>query len=501
MIILPAIDIMNGKCVRLSKGEFASQKIYSEDPIAIARQFEKEGATMLHIVDLDGARCGKPQNDELILRIANAINIPIQVGGGIRSMEAAKKYLEGGAWRIIVGTAAINEESFLTEIFEQFGREKVIVSIDMKNGQIASHGWQEATDEDLDTFLKKLSLFGVRDVIVTDVTRDGTLTAPNYGLMEKIQQASFGVIAAGGVSDEKALQKLSGMGIRGAILGKALYEGRLSLQQAIAATARLLRRTAPRNDISHLTKRIIPCLDIKNGRVVKGTRFESLRDAGDPVMLGKKYSEEGADELIFLDITASKENRGTMVDLVKQVAREVFIPFTVGGGISCVEEIRVLLQAGADKISLNTAAILNPNLISAASEKFGAQCIVVAIDVKKIDDEYRVFIKGGSEPTPWNALEWAKEAEKLGAGEILLTSMDSDGTQQGFDIPLLKKISSAVKIPVIASGGAGSLKDFKEACVQGQADAVLAASLFHYGSLSIQEVKEYLNTFSIPVRL
>ncbi|MEK7524054.1 MAG: imidazole glycerol phosphate synthase subunit HisF [Patescibacteria group bacterium] len=252
---------------------------------------------------------------------------------------------------------------------------------------------------------------------------------------------------------------------------------------------------------SNLTKRIIPCLDIKNGRVVKGTRFESLRDAGDPVSLGKKYSEEGADELVFLDIAASKENRGTMMDLVKKVAREVFIPFTVGGGIRNVEEIRVLLQAGADKISLNTAAILNPNLISAASEKFGAQCIVVGIDVKKIGEEYRVFIKGGSEPTTWNALKWAKEAEKLGAGEILLTSMDSDGTQQGFDILLLKKISSAVKIPVIASGGAGSLEDFKEACVQGQADAVLAASLFHYGSVSIKEVKNYLNSLNIPVRI
>ena len=240
---------------------------------------------------------------------------------------------------------------------------------------------------------------------------------------------------------------------------------------------------------------------MKNGKVVKGVSFENLQDVGDPVALGKKYSDESADELVFLDISASKEGRETMFDVVEKVAKEVFIPFTVGGGINSIGQIRKLLQLGADKVSLNTAAVQNPALISEAARAFGQQCVVVAIDAKKKGDSYGVFLKGGTEETELDAIEWAKEAERRGAGEILLTSMDKDGTKAGYDIELLRRVSLAVRIPVIASGGAGSLEDLRAACTDGKADAVLVASLFHYGEHSIKEAKEYLSKAGIPMRI
>lgn len=250
-----------------------------------------------------------------------------------------------------------------------------------------------------------------------------------------------------------------------------------------------------------LVKRIIPCLDIKDGRTVKGVNFEDLRDAGDPVELARRYSEEGADELVFLDITATKEKRKTLVDLVSRIAREIDIPFTVGGGIRTVEEIEALLHAGADKISLNSAIVKDPDLINRASDAFGSQCIVAAVDAKRKGDSWSVFIKGGSEDTGIDALEWITEVEKRGAGEILLTSMDRDGTKEGFDIELLKKVNDRVHIPVIASGGAGDTSHCIEAIKQGGADAVLAASIFHFQEVEIKELKKSFADESIPVRL
>lgn len=254
------------------------------------------------------------------------------------------------------------------------------------------------------------------------------------------------------------------------------------------------------------TKRIIPCLDIKDGRVVKGVNFVSLRDAGDPVECAKEYNRSGADELVFLDITATLEARNTVIDMVERVASEVFIPFTVGGGIRTLEDIRDILNAGADKISINSAAVKNPDFIKEASYRFGAQCIVVAIDVKRRDDKeafpsgYEVVIAGGTKPTGLDALEWAIRAESLGAGEILLTSMDKDGTKSGFDNEITSMISEAVGIPVIASGGAGSMEDFYDGATVGKADALLAASLFHFGEIKIGELKEYLSSRGLPVR-
>lgn len=254
-----------------------------------------------------------------------------------------------------------------------------------------------------------------------------------------------------------------------------------------------------------LAKRIIPCLDVKAGRVVKGVNFVELKDAGDPVEAAKAYDEAGADELVFLDITASYENRNIIIDVVKKTAACVFMPLTVGGGIKTLEDIRNLLKAGADKVSINTWAVQNPEFVKEASKRFGSQCIVVAIDAKrtfKNDGFYfQVFTHGGRTPTGIDAIEWAKRVEDLGAGEILLTSMDRDGTKEGYDIELTRAISDAVSIPVIASGGAGSLEHFYEGIVLGRADAVLAASLFHFGIITIGETKKYLADRGVIVRI
>lgn len=250
-----------------------------------------------------------------------------------------------------------------------------------------------------------------------------------------------------------------------------------------------------------LAKRIIPCLDVHEGRVVKGTNFIHLRDAGDPVELASLYDKEGADELVFLDISASSEGRNTMVEVVRRTAEQVFIPFTIGGGIRTIDDIRKMLRAGADKVSLNTAAVQNPQLIEEGAYAFGSQCIVVAIDARRVaGGRWEVYIHGGRTPTGIDVLEWAQRAEKLGAGEILLTSMDRDGTKEGYDNELNRMISQALPIPLIASGGVGNLQHMADGLTEGQADAVLAASIFHYREYSIGEVKEYLASKGIPVR-
>jgi len=266
-----------------------------------------------------------------------------------------------------------------------------------------------------------------------------------------------------------------------------------------------------------LTRRIIPCLDLKDGRVVKGTHFLSLRDAGDPVELAQRYNEQGADEVVFLDITASKENRGTIIELIKRAADQLFLPLTVGGGIRSLDDIQQILRAGADKVSINTSAVHDPALITKGAESFGTQCIVVAMDVRRNFSPnpaaipvtletgetcwYEIVIYGGSKPTGIDAIRWAKEAEDRGAGEILLTSMETDGTKNGFDLVITAAISEAANIPVIASGGVGTLAHFYDGFTKGKADACLAASVFHYGEFTVRDVKEYLRERGIPVRL
>lgn len=249
------------------------------------------------------------------------------------------------------------------------------------------------------------------------------------------------------------------------------------------------------------TKRIIPCLDVKDGRVVKGTNFVGLRDAGDPVELAAHYDKERCDELVFLDITASSDNRKTIVDVARSCASQVFIPFTVGGGIRTTEDMRLMLKAGADKTSVNSAAVKNPDIIRQGAEKFGSQCIVLAVDARRCgEDRWEVYVNGGRTPTGIDCIEWVKKGTALGAGEILLTSMDADGTKDGYDIALTRAVSEAVNVPVIASGGAGRLEHFYDVLTLGKADAVLAASVFHYGQFSVRQVKEYLKSRGVEVR-
>jgi cyclase len=254
----------------------------------------------------------------------------------------------------------------------------------------------------------------------------------------------------------------------------------------------------------NLAKRVIPCLDVDNGRVVKGVKFVDIVDAGDPVEVARRYDEQGADELTFLDITASSDNRQTMIQVVRDVAAQVFIPLTVGGGIRTIEDVRNMLMAGADKVSINTAALVNPDIINTAAKKFGSQCIVVAIDAKQVSsspDKWEVFTHGGRKQTGIDVIEWAKEVETRGAGEILLTSMDRDGTKIGFDLPLTRAVSDAANIPVIASGGVGELQHLADGVVKGKADAVLAASIFHFGEYTLEQAKNVMADNGITVRL
>lgn len=489
MLIIPAIDIIDGMCVRLTQGDFASKKVYDSDPIEVAKRFEAEGAPWLHIVDLDGAKDGTPMNMKLIMKLRNAVQIPIQVGGGIRDYRAAKNYLEGGIERVIIGTKAVTSENFIRALIEEFSEQRIAVAIDTKDEKLAIKGWQKMSEQTVDAFAERLRQDGVKTVVVTDTVMDGTFGTPNFDLVRSLKKIGFFVIAAGGISDTSSIARLDALEIDGAIIGKALYEGRISVSEALKACQ------------NGLTKRIIPCLDVKDGRVVKGIKFKNLADAGDPVELGKKYSDAAADELVFLDIAASRENRKTTIAMVRRIAENIFIPFTVGGGITELNDMRRLLKAGADKVAINTAAVKNPALIQAGAHEFGSQCMVIAIDAKKRGSGYTVYIQGGSEDSGLDAIDWAKRAQELGAGEILLTSIDRDGTQNGFDIDLLRRITSAVTIPVIASGGAGKLEDLKDALTLGKADAVLAASLFHYGALTMKQAKNYLQSCGIPMRI
>jgi cyclase len=250
-----------------------------------------------------------------------------------------------------------------------------------------------------------------------------------------------------------------------------------------------------------LAKRIIPCLDVTSGRVVKGINFVGLRDAGDPIEISRRYDDQGADELTFLDITASSDDRDLILHIIEEVAAQVFIPLTVGGGVRKVEDVRRLLNAGADKVSINTSAVQNPELVEAAADRYGSQCIVVAIDAKRGENGWEVFTHGGRRATGLDAIEWAKKMQSLGAGEILLTSMDKDGTRNGFDLALTRAVSDAVEVPVIASGGVGNLNHLAQGITQGHADAVLAASIFHYGEYTVRQAKEYMAQHDIEVRL
>lgn len=495
MRIIPAIDILGGQCVRLEQGKFRSKKVYSSDPLAMAQKFEAKGATMLHIVDLDAAKTSKPVNQMLIIGIVKTLKIPIEVGGGIRDLKTAEAYLNSDVQRVIIGTKALTDPVLLTELIGRFGSDRIVVAIEIKRGKIVIQGWQATSGKDYMDFARELKLLGVTEILFTDVERDGSLTEPNFIAIKNIVELGFNVIASGGVSDLAAIKQLKKMGVASVILGKALYEKKIVFKDAL----NLVKIN------SNLTKRVIPCLDVRDGKVVKGFRFRDHVVMGDIVNLAKYYSSEGADELVFYDITASVEDRTVSVDWVKKVSAVVDIPFCVAGGIRSVEDARNILQSGADKVSINSPALENPDIINKLVSEFGSQAIVIGIDSLEKDGEYLVKQYTGdpskTQSTQWRTFDWALEVQSRGAGEIVLNCMNQDGVRQGYDIDQLKKLHQLLRIPLIASGGAGTLDHFKDVFLKADVDGALAASVFHSGAILISQLKMYLLNNGIPVRI
>lgn len=494
VIVIPAVDIRNGKCVRLFQGREDRETVYGDDPAAMALRWQREGARFLHVVDLDGAFTGEPQNLGTLRDILETVAVPVEFGGGLRSMDAIRRVFKLGVDRVILGTAAIRDRGLLRAAVEEFGQQ-VFVGLDARDGRVTVDGWKSDSGVRALEVLGEVENAGAGGVIYTDVATDGALSGPNFvAVAEILAAARVPVIASGGIATAGHLRRLAGLGgggLYGAIVGKALYSGALTLTDSIAAAS---------GEASQLARRIIPCLDVKEGRVVKGVKFVELRDAGDPVEAARAYDEAGADELVFLDITASHEGRPTIVDVVSRTAEAVFMPLTVGGGIRTMEDIRALLRAGADKVSINTAAVGDPSFIDRASRTFGSQCIVLAIDARRRGDGWEVYTHGGRTPAGKDAVRWAREGAERGAGEILLTSMDADGTEDGYDLALTRSVSGAVGVPVIASGGAGTLEHLYAVLTEGKADAALAASIFHFGTYTIGETKHYLREKGVEIR-
>jgi len=514
MLIIPAIDLRGGRCVRLVQGDPSRETVYDEDPVAVARRFAAAGARRLHLVDLDGAFEGLPKNLSVALEIARAVDIPVQLGGGIRTMDAVEAVLKAGVAYVILGTAAIEQPDLVEEACQRFpGR--VLVGIDARDGRVAVRGWAEGTQRDAVDLAREMGRRGVRQIIFTDIARDGTLQGPNLEALARVAAAGPQVIASGGVSslaDLQAIAALEERGVVGVIIGKALYTGAIDLAKALAvgeAAGRQARGAAVGPGGAAAFKRVIPCLDIRDGRVVKGTRFRDIRDVGDPVELATRYDQEGADEIALFDITASQEGRGTMIDVVRRVAQSVSVPLTVGGGVRSVADMETLLSAGAAKVSLNTAAVARPDLIREGSERFGRGCIVVSIDCRRRPGgagkdggpAWEVVVRGGTEPTGIDVIEWARRVEALGAGELVLNSIDADGTREGYDNELNRRVKESVGIPVVASGGAGTMQHLLDGFLVGRVDAVLAASIFHFRQVEIRRLKEYLRQAGVPVRL
>lgn len=493
--LIPAIDIINGKCVRLTKGDYAQKTVYNDNPTEVAREFERLGFRRLHVVDLDGAKSKHIVNDKVLREITQATNLTVDFGGGIKTDEDIEKAFAAGAAMVTVGSIAVTEPERFSGWLRKYGADRIILGADVRNGMVSINGWKEDSDKALLPFLKYYVEQGVKKVLCTEISKDGTLAGPATELYKEVMRAypELHLIASGGVSSNDDITTLNEAGIPAVVFGKAFYEGRIDVKTLPTPNP------SPRKG---LAKRIIPCLDVKDGQTVKGTNFVNLRQAGDPVELGKAYSKAGADELVFLDITASHEGRKTFTEMVTRVAQELNIPFTVGGGINTVEDVERLLYAGADKVSVNSAALRRPELINEITTRFGSQVCVVAIDARQEDDgTWRCYLNGGRVPTERTLFEWAKEAEQRGAGEILFTSMNHDGVKTGYANEALARLSEELSIPVIASGGAGAKEHFRDAFKVGKADAALAASVFHFGEIPIPELKQYLRNEGVNIRL
>jgi len=486
VLVIPAIDLKDGEAVRLYKGDYNQKTVYSKEPSKLAKQFQDMGAEYLHIVDLDGAKDGKCTNYSAIKAIRESISIPIEVGGGIRDRTTVKVYLEDlKIDRVILGTVALNNPKFLKEMLQIYGPEKIVVGVDVKDGFVSVSGWLETSEIEYIEFIKSIEQIGIRYIVATDISKDGTLQGPNFEMYKCIKENSnINFVVSGGIKDKQNILDINELDYYACIVGKAYYEGKVNIGG---------------NQMSE--KKIIPCLDTKDGKLVKGINFVDLVDIGDPIEYAKMYEEQGADEIVFLDITATNEERDTRKELIEKSASAINVPIAIGGGIRTIEDMRNILGCGASKVSINSAAVLNPDIIKQAAGEFGSQCIVIAIDSSRDEaGNFKVFIKGGKENTGIDLIEWAKKCEDLGAGEILLTSKDADGMKTGYDIEMTKVVVDNVSIPVTASGGCGSIQDIVDVFKKTNCSSALAASLFHYKEATVEEVKAELEKNAISVR-
>jgi cyclase len=488
MDVIPSLDLLGGQVVRLLHGDFANVTAYG-DPETVLDSLDVPRGSRLHIVDLEASRSGRPVELEAVRRLAKR-DLRIQAGGGIRSLADARAWIDAGAEKIVIGTVAADSPAVLREIVDALGASRVIAAIDVRDGVVRVNGWERAAQATLAEVLERVEALGIEEVLITDINKDGAMRGPSFALYRSLR-TKLRIIASGGVSTLGDVVSLSRIGSVGAcVIGRALLDGRIRLAEARA-------RVATPNAIP---ERVIPCLDVRDGRVVKGVNFVDIRDAGDPVECAARYEAEGTDELVILDISATDANRTTALETVHRVSESLFIPLTVGGGVRTIEDFRALLRAGADRVAINTAALRNPQLIADCAAEFGVQAVVLSCDAKRVGDHFEAMVRSGKESSNVDAIEWCRRAEELGAGEILLTSVDRDGTNAGYDIELLRAVTSVVRISVIASGGAGSLEHFRDAIEAGGARAVLAASLFHDRRLSIGDVKGFLANEGIPVR-
>jgi imidazole glycerol-phosphate synthase subunit HisF len=504
--LLPAIDLRRGRAVRLRQGDDSRATDYG-DPFSLLAAYARAGVRRVHVVDLDAA-LGEPPQRELIAALAARPGAPaLQLGGGLRDRAAVLWALAAGCERVVVGSLVPRDPALFTALARELpGR--LVPALDVAAGAVRVAGWREAAGPSLDELCAQLRGLPCPAVLVTDVERDGMLAGPNLDLARRVARAcGIPALLSGGVHALADLAVASAVPeITGAVVGRALYEGVFTVEQALAAC-----RSAPTFGSfspSHLTRRVIPCLDVAAGRVVKGVRFQDLADQGDPADAALRYAEQGADEIVFLDVTAAPEGRGTDLDWVRRTAEQVFVPLTVGGGVRTVEDGRRLLLAGADKVAVNSAAVVRPELLDELARRFGRQCVVLSVDARRRGDGesvgesagWEVVTQGGRRSTGLDALEWIERGVALGAGEILLTSIDSDGTQDGYDLELIAAAARAVVVPVIASGGAGRVEHLAQALAAGAA-AVLAASIFHQGTHTVGGVKEALAAAGFPMRL
>jgi len=503
MRIIPAIDVLDGKVVRLAQGDFERVKVYADDPLRIAGKLKRAGALKVHLVNLSAAKSG--ETDERFFELVRTLSreLEVQVGGGIRSLRDVQRFLDSGAAAVVISTMLFTDMEAVRSAVTLFGIERIIMALDTEGDDVKIMGWQKNSGYDLCTAIRLAEDIGIRQILVTDIAMDGMENGPNVELYRGLRQRFpfLRITASGGVRGARDVEALGQVPCDAVVVGKALLNGSVTFQELVLACPPDAVDPVVNCGKNELAVRIIPCLDIAEGRVKKGTSFQNLRDAGDPVELAKRYCEEGADELVFLDITATAEKRDAVFDLAARVADAVNVPFTVGGGIRNIADARHLLEAGADKVSVNSAAVNDPSLLSGMAEELGRANTVCAIDARRKNGGWTVLVRGGRDDTGIDALTWAEEAVRRGAGELLVTSFDRDGTGKGFDTKLIARIKERVRVPIIASGGAGTLSSFVDAVRKGHTDAVLAASVFHFGTFSIRQVKQALKAASFPVRL